>query len=176
MIEYTITSSEQELRQILDLQQQNLRKNLTEKEIQSQGFVTVVHEFKTLEKMHKVHPHTIAKDGDKVVGYVLSMSKLFGNSIEVLKPMFAELKKKNITDNFIIMGQICVSKNYRGKGVFRNLYHKMAKNFSGEFTRIITEVDALNTRSLNAHQAVGFKDICDYKASGQLWKIITWDI
>jgi len=160
MIEYTITSSEKELRQILDLQQHNLRKN----------------EFETLLKMHEVHPHTIAKDGDKVIGYVLSMSKLFGDSIEVLKPMFAELKKENITDNFIIMGQVCVSKDYRGKGVFRNLYNKMAENFSGEFTRIITEVDTLNTRSLNAHKSVGFTNICDYKAADQLWKIISLDI
>lgn len=176
MIAYTTTTSEKELRQILVLQQQNLRKNLNNEEIQSQGFVTVVHEYETLYKMHEVHPHTIAKANNTVIGYVLSMSKKFGDSIEVLKPMFAELKKKEITDNFIIMGQVCVSKDYRGKGVFRNLYNKMAENFSGEFSRIITEVDTLNSRSLNAHKAIGFTEICEYKAAGQVWKVISWDI
>ena len=176
MIEFKVTSTTKELKQILALQQENLRKSLTEEEIQTQGFVTVEHDFDTLYKMHEVHPHTIAKDGDKVIGYVLSMSKTFGDSIEVLKPMFAEFKKANITDNFIIMGQVCVAKGYRGKGVFRSLYNKMAETFSGKFTRIITEVDALNTRSLNAHKTVGFTNLCEYEAAGQLWKIIALDI
>ena len=176
MITFKITSTQEELQQILDLQQQNLPKNLTREEIKTQGFVTVEHQFQILLEMHNVHPHTIAKDGEKVVGYVLSMSKTFGDSIDVLKPMFAEFKKANINDNFIVMGQVCISKNYRGKGLFRGLYNKMAENFSGDFTRIITEVDALNTRSLNAHYAIGFEDLSDYKASDQVWKIISLDI
>ena len=176
MIVFKTTTSTEELHQILALQQQNLPKNLTQQEKLIQGFVTVEHSFDILHKMHQVHPHTIAKDGDKVVGYVLSMSKTFGNSIDVLKPMFAEFKKANITDNFIVMGQVCIAKNYRKQGVFRGLYTKMAHTFSGEFTRIITEVDAVNTRSLNAHKAVGFTDVSEYTAAGQLWKIISLPI
>lgn len=176
MITYTITSSFEELHQILALQQQNLAKNLTEEEKQSQGFVTVEHNFELLFKMHWLHPHVIAKDGDKVIGYVLSMSKTLGDTIDVLKPMFTEFEKANFTDNFIVMGQVCISKDYRGKGLFRGLYKKMSENFSGEFTRIITEVDALNTRSLSAHQAIGFQKIIEYKASEQLWHIISLDI
>jgi len=176
MIEFKVTSTTKELKQILALQQENLRKSLTEEEIQTQGFVTVEHDFDTLYKMHEVHPHTIAKDGDKVIGYVLSMSKAFGDSIEVLKPMFSEFKKANITDNFMVMGQVCVAKGYRGKGVFRSLYNKMAETFSGKFTRIITEVDALNSRSLNAHKAIGFHEIIEYQSKNQVWKIVAWDI
>lgn len=173
MIKYKITSTSHELHQILELQQQNLRKNLTEEAMQTEGFVTVEHPYELLHKMHWYHPHTIAKDGDQVVGYALSMDKTFGDTIEVLKPMFATFKKANIDDNFMVMGQICVAKDYRGKGVFKSLYQKMASNFKGQFTRIITEVDASNLRSLNAHFAAGFKEIIEYKAGEQVWKIIS---
>jgi len=176
MIEFKVTTTTKELKQILDLQQQNLPKNLTKEEKETQGFVTVEHDFDTLHKMHEVHPHTIATDGDNVIGYVLSMSKVFGDSIAVLKPMFREIEKTNAADDFIVMGQVCVAKGYRGKGIFRSLYNKMAESFSGEFSCIITEVDALNTRSLNAHKAIGFKGLCEYEAGNQTWKVISWEI
>jgi len=176
MIEFKVTSSKSELEQILKLQQQNLPKNTSKTEREIQGFVTVEHDFAILEKMHNIYPHTIAVDNNKVVGYVLSMSIAFGSAIPVLVPMFDQFKKHNITEDFIVMGQVCVEKSYRGKGIFRGLYAKMAATFSNKYHRIITEVDALNTRSLNAHYSVGFKDVCEYKASEQFWKIIALKI
>ena len=172
MIEYKITSSIEDLEQILKLQQENLPKNTSEEERKHQGFVTVEHDIDILQKMHNVHPHTIAIDNGKVVGYALSMSKEFGNSIPVLVPMFKEFKKQNITSNFIVMGQICIAKTHRRQGIFKGLYKKMSDVFANTYDTIITEVDALNTRSLNAHYAAGFKDISEYKAGNQLWKII----
>lgn len=148
MITYKNTSTDKELEQILDLQQVNLPKNISKEESKIQGFVTVEHDFDILKQMHNVYPHTIAVANNKVVGYVLSMSIEFGSSIPVLVPMFNEFKKHNITEDFIVMGQVCVDKNYRGKGVFKGLYNKMATTFSNKYNRIITEVDELNTRSL----------------------------
>ncbi|MFY7670477.1 GNAT family N-acetyltransferase [Tenacibaculum sp. MEBiC06402] len=176
MLIFTQTSNETELHQILELQQRNLPKNLTEAEKQHHGFVTVEHDFETLFRMHKVHPHTIAKNNDKVVGYALSMSTVFKDSIPVLIPMFNEIEKLDIDENFIIMGQVCVDKEYRGKGIFRGLYQKMSIVFSGEYSSIITEVDAKNLRSVNAHNAVGFKTICEYSANSQVWEIVGMEI
>jgi len=39
-------------------------------------------------------------------------------------------------------------------------------------TTIITEVDTMNTRSLDAHYSIGFKDLKRYSANGQEWKLI----
>jgi len=176
MIIYKNTSTDQELEQILALQQANLPKSTSEEERKTQGFVTVEHDFDILKQMHDVYPHTIAVADEKVVGYVLSMSIEFGSSIPVLVPMFNEFNKQNITEDFIVMGQVCVDKAYRGKGIFRGLYSKMAETFSGKYNRIITEVDELNTRSLNAHYSVGFNEISEYEAGGQVWKIIGLEI
>jgi len=175
MITFKNTSTDKELYEILTLQQQNLPKNTSVLEREIEGFVTVEHNFDTLKAMHNVYPHTIAVANDKVVGYVLSMSQEFGNAIPVLVPMFNEFKKHNLKEDFIVMGQVCVAKAFREKGVFRGLYSKMVETFSSKYDRIITEVDELNTRSLNAHYTTGFKGLFSYEAGGQLWKVIALD-
>ncbi|HEX9826817.1 MAG TPA: GNAT family N-acetyltransferase, partial [Flavobacteriaceae bacterium] len=122
--------------------------------------------------MNDCCPHCIAKHGDKVVGYALSMHPKFADGIEVLKPMFIEINKI-ISGNakYIIMGQICVGKNYRKRGIFRGLYNFMKQELQATFNYIITEVDAENLRSLNAHLAVGFEILREYHADNKDWII-----
>ncbi|MEX0287912.1 MAG: GNAT family N-acetyltransferase [Flavobacteriaceae bacterium] len=173
-LNYCPSKTDVELRQILSLQKKNLPRAISEEEKIKEGFVTVSHSFELLQRMHKVCPHTIVKDGESVVGYALSMHPKFGLEIEVLKPMFEEIKTI-IPDNerYIVMGQICIAKRYRGLGIFRKLYAKMAELVKPNFDTIITEVDADNTRSLNAHYAIGFRDIKKYIAGGTEWCLIS---
>ncbi|TYP99926.1 acetyltransferase (GNAT) family protein [Tenacibaculum adriaticum] len=173
MVAYKITSTREELEQILNLQQKNLLKNLSEEEKKEQGFVTVEHTLGILQNMHDVQPHIIATHQNKVVGYALSMHQSFKNDIPVLVPMFDVIEKTVENSlNYIVMGQICIDKDYRGKGIFRGLYDKMKKEVFKNFDAIITEVDALNTRSSNAHKAIGFKELVKYESGGQLWELI----
>lgn len=65
---------------------------------------------------------------------------------------------------------------YRGKGIFKGLYNKMKDELQGKFNAIITEVDALNIRSSNAHKAIGFKELVKYESDGQLWELIVLKI
>ncbi|KAB1160642.1 GNAT family N-acetyltransferase [Tenacibaculum aiptasiae] len=177
MIQYKTTSSIEELKQIIALQISNLPQNLTDIEKKEQGFVTVQHSIEVLTKMHHIHPHIIAKHGEQVIGYALSMSKIFRNEIPVLVPMFNEIDKSSKKeDNYILMGQVCIDKNYRGKGIFRSLYEEMKNSFSNTYDAIITEIDANNTRSLNAHKAIGFKELSIYKSNNQNWIIVYMDI
>ena len=171
MIRYVQTETKDELKQILDLQRRNLPQSLEDAEQKSEGFLTVKHSLDLLTEMHHRVPHTIAKVHDKVVGYALSMHPDFGEAIEVLKPMFNEIALCEI-EKYIVMGQVCIAKNYRKKGVFRSLYTAMKRYVEPEFSSIITEVDAKNTRSLSAHYAIGFKDLRTYHSGGQDWKLI----
>ncbi|WP_445748478.1 GNAT family N-acetyltransferase [Polaribacter sp.] len=174
MITYTQTKTLEELMQILALQKVNLLENLSVQEKQQQGFVTVKHTIDILKKMHEACPHTIAKFNDRVVGYALSMTKEFSNDIEVLKPMFLEIEKKQISKNYIVMGQICIDKEFRKNGIFRGLYNFMKTEIcKGNFDDIVTEIDINNKVSLNAHQAVGFKNCVDYNYQGKTWRIVT---
>jgi len=169
---YTTATTKEELIQILSLQQMNLKSAVSDLEMQQEGFVTVHHNLDVLTRMNNACPHIIAKDGDKVVGYALSMTDVFKDEISVLRPMFTELENVNI-QNFITMGQICVAKTHRKMGIFRGLYNAMKKASYPKYDAIITEVDATNSRSLGAHYAVGFEKICIYHSLGQDWELIS---
>lgn len=169
---FTTATTSDELLQILSLQKMNLKSAVSELEIAHEGFVTVEHDYGLLQRMNAVCAHIIAKDGDSVVGYALSMDPSFADAIVVLQPMFDELKKRNILD-FLAMGQICVAKTHRKQGIFRGLYEEMKKASYPKYESIVTEVDATNARSLGAHRAVGFTIICTYHSFGQDWELIS---
>lgn len=171
---YCRASTDEELNLILKLQKQNLPDSLSKSEIENEGFLTVVHTFEILKQMNDCCSHIIAKKGDEVVGYALCMHPKFADGIEVLRPMFSEINKI-ISGNlkYIIMGQICVDKNYRKKGIFRGLYGFMSQELKANFDIIITEVNAKNVRSLNAHKAVGFQVLKEYSADNKNWVIIS---
>ena len=74
--------------------------------------------------------------------------------------------------NFIVMGQICVAKSHRGQGVFRGLYRSMQAFIQDQYDSIITEVDIKNIRSMNAHKAIGFKELSQHASEGKVWSLI----
>ncbi|MEW7278778.1 GNAT family N-acetyltransferase [Aquimarina sp. 2201CG1-2-11] len=164
------------MKQILHLQQSNLPVSISESEKQKEGFLTVKHDLTILAKMNSVQQHIIAKNEDKVIGYALCMTKDFKNDIPVLEPMFVQVDNViDVSTSYITMGQICVDKEYRRQGVFRGLYQKMKEQLKGKYDLLITEVDADNLRSLQAHYAVGFEKLTTYEASGATWQVVCWD-
>ncbi len=173
---------ERDLRQILALQQKNLPKNIDPATAREQGFVTVEHDFETLSAMNSPHGHTVARDpfSSDVIGYALTMLPVFGEKVEVLKPMFALFEKIEIDGRrlssleYVVMGQICVDEKWRGRGVFDGLYRKMRERFAGVFEVIVTEVAVRNARSMRAHERVGFRTVHRYDdpVSGEDWAIL----
>ncbi|MBT8204662.1 MAG: GNAT family N-acetyltransferase [Eudoraea sp.] len=172
-IRYVTASDDSELSQILKLQKANLPSSLSEKEKLSEGFLTVSHTLELLKAMNEKCPHILAKSGSNVVGYALCMHPDFRNDIDVLRPMFRQIDNLLSPDeSYMIMGQICVTKSHRKQGIFRGLYQKMRESNLTEFSRIITEVDEKNQRSLFAHYAVGFQDLCQYNSDGKDWFLL----
>ncbi len=173
---YKIVETNQELRQILELQRINIPSVISENEKQKEGFVTVHHTFEILKAMNDKCAHVIAVNNNEVIGYALCMLKIFKDEIEVLRPMFEQIDscvQAEIT--YFVMGQICVDKAYRKQGVFRGMYKFMQQEMSLTYDLIITEVDIKNTRSLNAHYAIGFKHLHSYNSKNQNWELISWD-
>lgn len=165
--------NKKELEQILFLQKENLPNALSKKEIAKEGFVTIAHTYDLLDAMNKVCPHIIAKEEDKVIGYALCMHPKFGNEIDILKSMFKEINAVlSPGEKYIVMGQVCIHKAYRKMGIFQSLYKKMQDVIKPDFNCIITEVDTLNKRSLNAHLAIGFVELKTYNSNGRKWHLI----
>src|SRR5262245_32136499 len=110
MITYTPATSINDLEGILHLQKANLTRSLTADEIQSQGFVTVDHSFEQLKRLNDYEKHIIAKDQDRVIGYVLAMTPASKADIPILIAMFEMFDNiiyngKKITDyNYLVVG------------------------------------------------------------------------
>lgn len=181
MIKLTTVESTEELEQILALQQRNLQQNIDQTEIQTQGFVTMIHDVDVLQQMHKLAPSVVAKDGEKLIGYALVMLKECRELFPPLEPMFKnfdhlEYRFRPLNDyRFYVMGQVCIDKQYRRTGLFDQLYQKHKEIYSGQFDFIVTEVSTRNLRSLRAHQRVGFETLNTYCDELDEWSVILWN-
>ncbi len=184
MIYITQAKNDNDLQGILTLQQQNLAKNLSPEEIAEQGFVTVVHDLDILRRMNDAAPHTIAKIGDRVVGYALTMLPQFRTDIPFLVSLFERLDQlhwhgKSFREiPYFVMGQVCVAKDCRGMGVFDQLYQGLKKFQSEKFEVVATDISSLNPRSLRAHERVGFETLQEFEEEGiqGVWVIVGWGL
>ena len=180
MVQYTTAQTEKDLQQILQLQLANLPTNVSAAEAKEQGFVTVHHSAEILHAMNTPHPHIIAKVEDKVVGYALVMLQKFKAEIPVLQPMFKKMNSLSFQNRslratkYFVMGQVCIDKDYRGQGVFKGLYQQMQQEMAPYFDCIVTEIATRNTRSMRAHQQLGFEVICIYSTAQEEWAIVGW--
>jgi GNAT superfamily N-acetyltransferase len=143
----------------------------------------VRHDFQKLYIMQEVAPHILAKEGDMVIAYALAMDRVFGTKIPELQAMFSILdslkfRERNVNKiNYVVMGQICVHVDYRGQGVFENLYNYFFNYYQSRYDAVITEIAERNVRSLQAHKKVGFEIIHTYEEKGiEDWVIVAKDI
>lgn len=182
MIVYTTAERDKDLAGIIDLQKRNLPANLGEDEIKSQGFVTVVHSTDDLRKMNAIEPNIIAKKNDTVIAYLLAMTAASKKDIPVLIPMFDMFEKIQLHNkpvskyNYLVVGQVCVDKAYRGQGVLDDCYTAYRDHFRNKYDFAITEIAAKNLRSINAHKRIGFYEILKYAAPDkEEWSIVIWE-
>ncbi len=178
MIDYTFSKTDDDLRAILTLQKANLKVNISQQEAKEQGFVTCKHSFEVLKLMNEPHPHIIAKNHKALAGYALVMLKAHSDKVPEIVPMFTQInhlsfKEKLLKEaNYVVMGQICVAKNFRGKGVFAGLYQTMFTALHSHFNYLITSIATANTRSVRAHQKVGFETIETFKDDLGDWVLV----
>ncbi|NTX03805.1 MULTISPECIES: GNAT family N-acetyltransferase [unclassified Myxococcus] len=177
----TPVRSPSELARILDLQRKNLPKAISADEMRAQGFVTVEHDVAALERMHALAPSVIASHAGELVAYALTMPRECRSLMPVLVPMFDLLDTLDYQgrplgeQRFYVMGQICIDKAHRGVGLFDQLYAGHRELYRERFDVLVTEVATRNTRSLRAHERVGFKPLHTYRDATDEWAIVAWD-
>lgn len=181
MLYATIVQVEKELKQILNLQKENLRGTISNNEEKEQGFVTVAHSYESLKQMLQLQPSVIVKDADVLAGYALVMTKECSALIPELISSFEHFddiynKEKPLNDySFYIMGQVFVSKLYRGQGVFGMLYQKHKECLQPLLDFVVTEIATRNTRSIRAYEKVWFTTIHTYSAKLDEWAVVVLD-
>lgn len=181
MVHLCLSQATADLEGILSLQRENLSTLLSQKEKDEQGFVTIQHSLEQLQAMHAIAPHVLAKENDQVVGYVLAMTLASREVVPLMVPLFenfdnSEIESKKITDyNPMVVGQVCVGKSQRGTGLFDKLYAAYREQYAATYDFAITSVALSNSRSLAAHQRIGFKIIHTFQDSLHPWAIVCWD-
>jgi RimJ/RimL family protein N-acetyltransferase len=76
----------------------------------------------------------------------------------------------------MVVGQVCIDKEYRGKGLLDNCYTAYKEHFIHQYDFAVTEIASNNLRSLAAHTRIGFKEIHRYISPDQTeWCIVLWD-
>ncbi|KIO77501.1 hypothetical protein TH53_09310 [Pedobacter lusitanus] len=181
MILKTATAPEH-YRGILALQKENLYSSISIAEQQQQGFVFAEHNPELLKKMAGHLPQVIATSDDRVIGYNLAMPVAMRNDLPSLIPMFDEFERcsyrgKPLTSyNYMVGGQVCVHKDFRGLGLSGKLYQQTRALMANCYQLCVTEISTRNTNSLKVHQRMGFEIIGTYRDEKELWNIVAWDL
>lgn len=181
---FTQVSCDAEMDQILALQSINHLSAVDAAVAVEQGFLTVRHDPFVLRKMNAAYPSVIAKEGDALAGYCLVMPPSFADDLPILAPMFGllgklEWKGRPIHEwKWFVMGQVCVAEAYRGQGVFDGLYEKLKECCAPDFELVVTEIAVRNTRSLSAHERVGFQPLHRYfdPENGEDWWVVALEL
>ena len=170
-----------EIAGIHQLQKENLKHLLSTEEAESQGFLTATYTLDFLHSMHLIHPSVIAKEGEKVIAYALVSTKASRHEDQLLDEFCTaadELVWEGIAFkdlDYVVVGQLCVSKKYRGMGLATQLYDFFRQQMENKYDFCITDVANDNKRSLQAHLKTGFKIIGTKTYSGVNWHLVLWD-
>jgi predicted N-acetyltransferase YhbS len=181
MIEIKRVTDPAELAGIKQLQTENLRSLISRDEQEQEGFVTAEYSLEFLQQMHAEEPSVIAKDGDRVVGYVLASTREAGRHHALLSYLFdvidtKQYREKPLRDiRYVVVGQLCVGKAYRGQGLVQRMYDYYRETLSGTYPCCLTDIDEANPRSLKAHLKSGFEILDTLHYEGSNWHIVIWD-
>jgi hypothetical protein len=181
MLQAILVNTTKQLEQIQELNQMNLKTRLSEQEQQEQGFVSWSYPLELLVQMNALAKSVIVTEGEQLAGYALTTLREASRFHTDLDIMFKGLEgllykgRPLFSYRFYCMGQICIAKEYRGKGVVRMLYDKHKEVYSGQYDFILTEISTRNIRSLIAHEKIGFETIHYHRDHMDEWAVVIWD-
>ncbi len=181
-ITFDAASTDQHFEQILQLQRRNLFSEISEEEQAQQGFVFAEHTVPVLKRMAAHLPQVVALCDGRVVGYNLAMTAFMKDEMPRLAPMFEQFERNEYkgrplaTYRFMVGGQVCVDKAFRGRGLLRGLYHATRDRLPPRYELCVTEIAARNNPSLEAHKKMGFEVINTYLDENELWHVVAWEL
>jgi GNAT superfamily N-acetyltransferase len=141
---------------IVLLQEKYLVTNMPESE-KNQGFVTTPFSIEQIKFEIAEDSLFVAEADNKIVAYVFvgtwdffSQWKIFALMAENLPNIKFENKVLDRTTSFQY-GPICIDADYRGQGLFEQLFETMRKTLNKRFPVGVTFINKLNKRSFEAH-------------------------
>ncbi|KAJ3028517.1 UNVERIFIED_CONTAM: hypothetical protein HDU68_001513 [Siphonaria sp. JEL0065] len=179
-----LASTDAHVVQIKQLQMENLRRLLPLEVQEREGFVTAEYSIDYLRNIHSKTPAVVAlaqvNGVQQVVGYVLAATKQDSLEHDLLKDLVGtvdgrcKFEKKKLKDlNYIVVGQLCVAKDFRGQRLASKMYEAFAQEYKSRgFECAMTDVAADNEKSLKTHKKSGWVVVDSLDYSGVVFEVI----
>lgn len=168
----TISGTPKDIDGVLAVQEKYLFKNMTEEERQS-GFVTTPFSVDQIEGIMKENGLFVARDEDRVVGYIFAASWSYFLQWPIFELMISRFPKLSFhgeaitTSSTFQYGPICIDKAYRGHGLINQLFEAMRLEFVKRYPISITFINKVNTPSTIAHtKKLGWEIIDEFEFNG----------
>jgi L-amino acid N-acyltransferase YncA len=181
MVRIKLAQEVSELEGILALQRRNLKRCLSESEAEEQGFLIAEYNLAYLQQMQAQRPSVVAVDDGRVVGYALVVTQEVRKGLPFISDLFDEIDRISYRGtllagtDYVVVGQLCVDKDYRGQGLVDRLYGCFRASLDDRYHCGVTDIARANRRSLKAHQKVGFEVIHAIEYEGLTWDVVLWD-
>jgi len=181
MPEVKLVTTSEEISAIKELQNLNLRPNISDTEAASEGFLTASYTIAYLQAMNADAPSVIAKMGDKVVGYAMVTTHNLRDGHDLMADLFNTIDRTSYggrllsETDYVVVGQLCLAKEFRGLGLVQQMYNHFKDCYADRFEYLVTDVAQANVRSLKAHKKTGFQVIDTLTYGGIGWDIVLWD-
>ena len=124
----------------------------------SDGFISSSFNEKQLEELiERERGLTVAIANEKVVAYVMAASWHFWSTWPIQSYMISMLGKYEFcgqvlsVDNSYQYGPICVDKEFRGTGLFEEIFKFSLAEMASRYPFLVTFINRLNPRSYHAH-------------------------
>ncbi len=122
------------------------------------GFVTTFFSEELFQELiEKENGLAIACDGDRVVAYAMAASWQYWSRWPLFQMMMEDLPNTKYLDTILSVensyqyGPVCIDKEYRGTEVLPNIFEFSSVQMRDRFPILITFINQINGRSLNAH-------------------------
>ena len=156
-----------DLSQILDIQSENQRNNLTPSQ-QRNGYLSIAFSVKEFKAFNHSLCVVVAKEQDTVIGYCCISSAAFNAQFPILDQIVAGISSYDIPETkdiptdekACIYGPVCIALSHRGKGVLEKL-SAFGLEFAKEngYIYCFSFIAADNVRSLSAHRKLSFHTV-----------------
>lgn len=176
-------ANEEDVLGIFRLQEENLSRNIPIEERQGQGFLIAVTPPELLKEIIEQEGIAVARADGRVVGYLMPMSFDHAQRVPFFKPFVEKLNDVQFEGKplneyrYHIFGQVCIDKNYRGRGILEKLHQELISRFAEEYDLAVTEISTNNARSLGANTGkMGWKIVDTCSSDGMDWHVVVLDL
>ncbi len=167
----------EDFQQIVELQNRNLRLNLSADDL-TDGFLGTAFTIDQFKEMDRSIAVVVAIENDKICGYLCASTPEFNESTPAPSAMLKACsrityKGKVLTDyKFFVATPICIDKKYRGTGVYIGLCQKILELIPHEHELAVGFIHTENHRHLKAREKMDLEIVGQFSLGENTFHII----